>query len=361
MSFLNEFCASPVRTLVVDDAPLMRKVIPQILSKHPEIEVVGTAANGRECLTKILDLRPDVVTLDMDMPVMNGITTIKNIMVRYQIPIVIVSSLIQDGYFAFEALRLGVVDFVPKPSGSSDGALEFDEELIRQRVHAASSMHVQCVRRVRRKKRKTVSNSLDESASPPVVVIGTTLAGPNSIMHILSRLGSNFPGTVICLQEIHPRILAPFCSCFHEITPLEVLPVTQACPLRPGVVYIASTATGARIGPSPEEPHELSVYVAEPTDSPIDRLFESAADHFRDNTCGVLLSGLGTSGVEGMRKIKETGGLTICKHQEGCVYPSLVANAIEQGVVDVVLTEHGIANRLESWVKEKINMSESSS
>jgi two-component system chemotaxis response regulator CheB len=359
---LNEFSSSPVRTLVVDDAPLMRKVIPQILGKHPRIEVVGTAANGRECLTKILELRPDVVTLDMDMPVMNGITTIKNIMVRYQIPIVIVSSLIQDGYFAFEALRLGVVDFVPKPSGGSGGDLGFDEELIRQRVHAASSMHVQCVRRVRRNKRGPAPNCSEASGPPAVVVVGTTLAGPNTIMHILSRLGTNFPGAVVCLQEIHPRILTPFCSCFHEITPMEVQPVTDEHPMRPGVVYMASTANGVRIGASSEGgPHgRLSVYATEPNGSPIDQLFESAAEHFKDNTCGVLLSGLGANGVDGMRKIKEMGGITIAEHQDGCAYPSLVQNAVEHDVVDSVLTEEGIANRLDSWIRAKTNASEPS-
>lgn len=342
-------CARPIRTLVVDDAPLMRRVIPQILSKHPEIEVVGTAANGQECLSKIPELKPNVVTLDIDMPVMNGITTIKNIMVRYQVPIVIVSSLVEDGYFAFEALRLGVVDFVPKPSGIGGSDVNLDEELIRRRVHAASSMRVQCVRRVRRKRKEGSLPAQAEAAPPSVIVIGTTLAGPNTIMHILSHLDTGFPGAIIGLQEIHPQILSPFCSCFREITPLDVVPVTGPSRLRPGSVYLASTASGICIEPSPEAPNEWSVTVTESNGSPIDQLFESAARHFKSKACGVLLSGLGTFGVEGMRKIKEEGGLTLARQQEGCAYPNLVENAVEQGVVDVVLTEHGIADRLESW------------
>lgn len=354
MNSLNESCVNPVRTLVVDDAPLMRKVIPQILSKHPDIEVVGTAANGKECLSRIRELRPDVVTLDIDMPVMNGITTIKNIMVRYQIPIVIVSSLIQDGFFAFEALRLGVVDFVPKPSGVSDSDLGLEEELIRQRVQAASCMQVQCVRRVRRKKKRGVVTSLDTSAPPAVVVIGTNLAGPNTIMHILSRLNEDFAGAIICLQEIHPRILAPFCSCFSQITELDVLPVTEACTLRSGVVYMASTASGVAVRASTERSHELFLTTTEPTGSPIDQLFESAAHHFKQNTCGVLLSGLGKSGADGMGKIRELGGFTIAKSQEGCAYPGLVVNAIEKGVVDVVLGEKEIPGKMVSWLQSRM-------
>src|SRR5512139_1696456 len=139
-----------VKTLVVDDAPMMRKVIQQILAKDEQINVVGTATNGQECLERILELRPDVVTLDIDMPVMNGLTAIKNIMVRYQIPIVIISSLIQDGYFAFEALRLGVVDFVPKPSRVGGESWADEEALVRTRVKVASGMQVHRMRRVRR-------------------------------------------------------------------------------------------------------------------------------------------------------------------------------------------------------------------
>ena len=155
---------SPVRTLIVDDAPLMRKAIQQILNKHHEIEVVGTAANGRECLDKIQDLKPDVVTLDIDMPVMNGITAVKNIMVRHQIPIVIISSLVQDGYFAFEALRLGVMDFVPKPSRTSGDNWEEEEDIVRTRVRAASGMQVNRMRRVRRQKKPAAAAKTGGSA-----------------------------------------------------------------------------------------------------------------------------------------------------------------------------------------------------
>ncbi len=231
----------PVRTLIVDDAPFMRKALRGILGNSDMIEVVGTASNGQECLSKVAEQKPDVITLDIDMPVMNGISAVKNIMVCYQVPIVVISSLVQDGYFAFEALRLGVMDFVPKPSKVGGMAWIDEEELIRKRVVTAASMQVHRMRRVRCRRQSVSVPSTSRTRPNGAVVMGTTLAGPNTIMHLVTALPTNFKSVIIALQEIHPRILVPFCSYFNQISPIEVVPVTSTCPLFPGKVYIGST------------------------------------------------------------------------------------------------------------------------
>jgi len=351
--FSDHTRTSPVRTLVVDDAPLMRKVIQEILAKNQDIEVVGTAVHGQDCLDKIPQLKPEVVTLDIDMPVMNGITAVKNIMVRHQIPIVIISSLVQDGYFAFEALRLGVMDFLPKPSKVVNTDWASEEELVRMRVRAAAGMQVHRMRRVRRHKKSPVITDHRQTAPSSIVAMGTTLAGPNTIMHIVTQLNPEFSGAVVALQEIHPRILVPFCSYFNEISPLEVVPVTDSVPLCQGRVYLGSTFLGLRIGTSIENPDELMVYVPPNPEFPIDQLFESAAFQYKHGACAVLLTGVGVDGTEGMRAIKEQGGLTIAQDHECCVYPNLVENALQHNVVDALMTNKGIAGRLESWLQDK--------
>lgn len=337
-----------IRTLIVDDAPLMRRAIQQILKNQDNIEIVGTATNGRECLEKIPSLNPDVITLDIDMPVMNGITTIKNIMVRHQIPIVIISSLVQDGYFAFESLRLGVVDFVPKPSRVEGISWADEEALVRMRVKVASGMRVHRMRRVRRIRRVERPIRFDGGHSP-VVVIGTNLAGPNTIMHIVTQLPPDFPAAIVAVQEIHPRVLIPFCSYFNNISPLEVVPINGPTPLIPGRIHIGSTCSGVTI----ENPGGASVPMAvkstEHSRNPIDRLFQSAAHHLRKNACGILLTGIGTDGAHGMSDIRRHKGLTLAQTQDCCVYPNLVENAIEHDVVDLVMSNAGIAERLKVW------------
>lgn len=339
--------SGPIRTLVVDDAPLMRKAITKILSDTDNIEIVGTAANGQECLNKIADYKPDVVTLDIDMPIMNGISAVKNIMVRHQIPIVIISSLIQDGYFAFEALRLGVMDFVPKPVKLGQLSRIYEEDLVRQRVQTAAGMQVQRMRRVRVRRKSHLLRPGSAPGPESVVVIGTTLAGPNTIMRLVTELPVDFRGVIIALQEIHPRILAPFCSYFNEISPLDVVSVHDSVPLQEGKVYIGSTFNGLAVKRSREG--RLEIRATEETHYPIDQLFRSAARHFGPRTCGVLLTGLGTDGAEGLLEIKREGGLTLAQEQSCCPYPNLVENALTRSVVDAVLSTRAIADRLKTW------------
>lgn len=344
----RKLASGPIRTLVVDDAPLMRKAITKILGESDTIQIVGTASNGQECLNKIADYRPDVVTLDIDMPIMNGISAVKNIMVRHQIPIVIISSLIQDGYFAFEALRLGVMDFVPKPARQSNTDWAHEEDLVRQRVQTAAGMQVRRMRRVRVRRRPHLLRP-DALANPEsAVVIGTTLAGPNTIMRLVTELPPDFDGVIIALQEIHPRILTPFCSYFNGISPLEVAPITSSTRLEVGKVYIGSTFGGVAVERG--KSGELEVRTTDDALYPIDQLFRSAARHFGPHTCGVLLTGLGTDGAEGLLEIKREGGLTMAQEQSCCPYPNLVENALARSAVDAVLSTRAIADRLKSWV-----------
>ncbi len=341
--------SAPIKALIVDDTPFMRKTVQRVLGDSDMIQVVGTASNGLECLDKIDEQRPDVITLDIDMPVMNGISAVKNIMIRHQIPIVIISSLIQDGYFAFEALRLGVMDFVPKPSKVGKANFINEEDLIRQRVLMAANMQVNRVRRVRYKRRSVpgLLSSLDRPSG--IAVIGANLAGPNTIMHLVSALPANFSGAIIAIQEIHPKILAPFCACFNQISPVEVVPVVSPTPLLPGKVYMGSTVSGLSVETAENGPSGLEVRPAGSFKFPIDRLFDSAARHFRERACGVLLTGVGSDGADGMALIKAAGGLTIAQDTNCCAFTNLVENAIQRNIVDAVLSTVQIAERLSAW------------
>ncbi|MGC9196417.1 MAG: chemotaxis protein CheB [Syntrophobacteraceae bacterium] len=341
--------SAPIKALIVDDTTFMRKTVERVLGAGGMIEVVATASNGLECLEKIGEQRPDVITLDIDMPVMNGISAVKNIMIRHQIPIVIISSLVQDGYFAFEALRLGVMDFVPKPSKIGKDDLGGEEELIRQRVLLAANMQVNRVKRVRYRRHPAFGNFSLPNRPAGLAVVGTTLAGPNNIMHLVSALQADFSGAIIAIQEIHPRILAPFCSCFNQISPVPVEPVVSSTPLLPGKVYMGSTFSPLSVENSNASPSGLEIRANPTLQFPIDRLFESAAHHFGQSACGVLLTGIGTDGANGMATIKACGGFTIAQDTSSCPFANLVENAIDGGNVDAVLSVREIAQCLSAW------------
>jgi chemotaxis response regulator CheB len=134
---------------------------------------------------------------------------------------------------------------------------------------------------------------------------------------------------------------------------MEVVPVLDNCALRPGVVYMAPVTNGIRLLSSPANSGEVFLSPCEPDDSPIDQLFESAARYFGESTCGILLSGIGTNGAEGLRKIKNRGGLTIVKRQEACIYPCMVKHAIDLGVVDLVLPDSEMIRPLEDWANSR--------
>lgn len=345
-----------VRVLVVDDAPLMRKAISRILNDREDIFVVGTAANGLECLKMVEELRPDVVTLDIDMPVMNGLTALKNIMVRHQVPTVIVSSMVEDGYFAFEALRLGVMDFVPKPTSAAGTNWESQEELLCRRIRMASGMRINRMRRVRKRyppaaKGPSVPPELRAQLAPSsLVVMGTTLAGPNSIMHALSELSSGCAGAVVALQEIHPKILAPFCEHFNAVSPIEIVPVIATRPLVSGKVYMCSTFSEVLITPSPSDKSGFVLSAGKESQNPIDRLFQSAASTFGSRVCAVILTGIGRDGALGMKDVRDAGGRTLAQEQDCCVYPNLVENAVRAGSVETILPLDRIPSELRAWM-----------
>jgi diguanylate cyclase (GGDEF)-like protein len=215
----------------------------------------------------------------------------------------------------------------------------------------AASMQVHRMRRVRRRK-KLGSRETSHGYSPSTVVLmGTTLAGPNSAMRIVTELSPTFPASIVILQEIHPRILSPFSACFSEISPLEVIPVTDVCPLHAGRIYLASTFEGLCIEEALDPSDGYVLKVTEPKEFPIDELFESAAGCFKNQTCGVLLTGMGVDGTQGMQKIKEKGGFTLGQEQECSVYPNLVEHAVRANTVDALIPDRLLAPLLRTWVE----------
>lgn len=339
-----------IKVLIVDDAVFMRNAVAGILEADPDISVSDSAKNGAEALEKIRAFRPDVVTLDIDMPVMDGLTTLRHIMIRCPVPIVVLSSLFNDGAITFEALRLGVMDFVPKPSGSVSLDIDKAKQQIIDRIKLACGMNIENMRRVRLSKKWDAKKRLESLYRfyplEYIIVIGTTLAGPNTVIRLLSKLSPTIPAAIVVVQEISPKIIASYVKEFNEYVPWGVEAAQDGAVLEQGMCYIGSNEHGIRI--ESNKKGEICLRVGSPEKYPLNLLFSSAADVFHQNTVGVLLSGIGDDGAEGFAGIKEAGGVTLAKDVRCCVFPNLTDNAVREGVVDKVLDDGKLSDTIES-------------
>lgn len=344
-----------IKALVIDDACFMRRAITEILESDSQIEVVGTAKNGLEGLNKIKSLSPDVVTLDMDMPVMDGLSSIRHIMIESPVPVVVLSSLFSDGGVTFDALRLGTVDFLPKPSGAMSGDIQTIGKAIIDRVKMATSVKIENIRRVRLENHSNdtgygqyVYHPLDY-----LIVVGTTISGPNTVIRMLSQLPSDLHASIVVLQEISPKILPAFVEKFNDMVPWQIEMAGNKIDLTQGTCYIGSNQKALQIDTN--EKGEPMLRVSKSVDEPLNLLFSSAAETFGQNTIGVLLSGTGDDGAEGFKQIRNASGITIAQDGGSCVYPNLTDNAIRKRTVDIVLNENQISGTVQSICRQTMD------
>ena len=226
-----------MRVLVVDDSALMRKLIPQMLAADDSIEVVGTAMDGTFCLKKIEELKPDVVTLDLEMPGMNGIDTLKQIMRRQPVPVIVFSSHSTEGAtVTLKALALGAFDFVAKPKDASAHMAETAEELI-AKVKAAAEcklkprMVMSCHRGRRRRRRQP-------GRPTQIVAIGVSTGGPQALQYLFSQLPADFPGAILVVQHMPDGFTEMFARRLDELCPIRVKEAQSGDLLQPGRVLI---------------------------------------------------------------------------------------------------------------------------
>lgn len=352
--FFHRTMEEKIKVLVVDDASVMRRAVAGILSSDPMIEVVGTAENGLSGLEKVKELKPDVVTLDMDMPVMNGISATRHIMIRYQVPIVVLSSLFTDGAITFEALRLGVVDFVPKPSGAVSRDLSKGEEKIINRVKRAAVVKVSNIRRARLPvfSLDKENNRRREASPENLVILGANLCVPNTVIRTIAKLTPALQASIVVIQEISLDILQSFTGEFNKFVPWNIKALQEDTIIEPGVCYIGSTENSLRFTRSTDG--KPLVLVGEATHEPVDLLFSSAAESFPAPVTGVLLGGIGDDGIQGLAAIKRHGGITLAQDTRYCISPNLTENAIRHGVVDRTTKDGELADAIQSILEGRL-------
>jgi two-component system chemotaxis response regulator CheB len=321
-----------IRVLVVDDSALMRKLIPQMLAADESIEVVGTAMDGSFCLKKIEELKPGVVTLDLEMPGMNGIDALKEIMRRQPLPVIVFSSHSTEGAsVTMKALGLGAFDFVPKPRDAAAHMAETARELI-AKVKAAAECKLK-PRMLSGVPPKPEKLPVSAAAPNKVVAIGVSTGGPQALEYVLSQLPGDFPGAITVVQHMPEGFTDMFARRLDEVCPLRVKEAQSGDILQPGRVLICPGNRHMKVRRLPRA--DVVALSDEPRVNghrpSADVLLRSVAEQFKAQAVGVLMTGMGDDGAEGLGAVKREGGMTLAQSEESCVVYGMPKAAIERG------------------------------
>jgi two-component system chemotaxis response regulator CheB len=350
--------SEPIRVLVVDDSALMRKLIPQILEREASIKVVGTAMDGEFALKKIEELKPQVVTLDLDMPRMDGMETLRQITRRHHVPVIILSALSTKGANAtFKALALGALDFVTKPSaeGTKTRLLQqIAADLIGKIKVAAQSNAGKSLRPVSALHaeaapvRKPAARR--KEAASKVVAIGVSTGGPNALQYLLAQLPGDFPGAIVVVQHMPEGFTEMFARRLDESSALEVKEARSGDLLTAGRVLVCPGNRHMKVRRMPLGDvvvlsDEEKVNSHRPS---VDVLFRSVAQEFGPGAIAVLMTGMGDDGAEGMAEVKAAGGLTIAQDEDSSVVYGMPKAAIERGHASRVVSLEALANTLQA-------------
>lgn len=322
-----------ITVLVVDDSAFMRQLIKQMLESDPAIKVVAVARDGLDGLNKIEFFRPQVVTLDLEMPRMDGLTMLAEVMRRHPLPVVIVSSLaVEGGELTLQALELGAVDFVTKPVARPSQELwQIQDELV-LKVKAAAQVRPELLKQLPVTKPVPEKVFTDVSSSG-IVAVGASTGGPRALRYLLSQIPADFPWGMLIAQHIPVEFTRSFASRLGALSSLKVKVAEENDEILPGQVLVAPS--GLQTGVVKED-GKVRIKLAQ-SDAiyrpSVDYLFESVAAVYKENTVGVLLTGMGADGAYGLKVIKEAGGITIAEAETSCVIYGMPRVAAEIGAV----------------------------
>ncbi|WP_047048116.1 protein-glutamate methylesterase/protein-glutamine glutaminase [Vibrio mexicanus] len=361
-----------IKVLVVDDSSFFRRRVSEIINAESRLEVIDVAVNGKEAVEKALSLKPDVITMDIEMPVMDGITAVKEIMAKNPIPILMFSSLTHDGAKAtLDALDAGALDFLPKKF--EDIARNRDEavSLLQQRVIQISSRRSMMRRPIRpaaptRTARPTAATSAltsKQAAKPAapaatrfrasgkkyqLTAIGTSTGGPVALQKILTSLPSNYPHPILLIQHMPATFTAAFASRLNSLCKIQVKEASEGDVLKPGVAYLAPGGKQMMVDGRPGSAKLRIIDGGERMNYKpcVDVTFGSAAKIYADKVLSMVLTGMGADGREGARMLKSAGATIWAQDEESCVVYGMPQAVAKAGISTEDLPLERIAERM---------------
>lgn len=341
----------PIRVVVADDSPVAREMLTQILSSDPGIEVVGTAVNGEEAVDAVSRLRPDLVTMDIHMPKMDGLEATERIMAYTPTPILVVSSSVYGEGMgrAFDALAIGALEVIKKPEPKDWAALDSIAREIIRTVKILSRVKV--ITHIRGKRSALHGGQPPErlarerSSRVGIIAIGSSTGGPTALLNVLARFPHDLHVPVVVAQHIAEGFVPGLASWLDSGSKISVVPAADGDVMRPGVAYLATTGSNMEADGMTlrfTKPKAGQLYIPS-----ADTLFESVATSFHGRAIGVLLTGMGADGAVGLKTMHDRGARTICQDELSSTVWGMPKAAIDIGAADMVLPVHEIAGAIE--------------
>lgn len=330
-----------IRVLVVDDSAFMRTALARMIASEAGFEVVGTASSGAEALERIPSLDPDVVTLDVQMPGLDGLATLRAIMQKFPRPVIMVSAATEkDAHITFSALSAGAFDYVPKQlSRSSLDIGHIRSDLIAKIRAAAQARNPRATFNIRKPPQSVGFKPLDTPSPipPAIVAIGVSTGGPKALQDILPRFPRDLPVPILIVQHMPAGFTGPFAQRLDALCPLPVREATTRELIQPATVYIAPAGLHMRVEGRLSDGRPMISLDPEPVDSlhipSVDICMKSVAAFFGNRACGVILTGMGSDGAEGMKAIYLAGGLTIGQDESTCTVYGMPRVCAELGIL----------------------------
>lgn len=345
---MTDIARKRLRVLIVDDSAFMRRLISDMLSSDPHIEVADTARNGKEGLEKAITLKPDIITLDVEMPVMNGLETLEELMKLTPVPkVIMLSSLTYEGGEAtIKALELGALDFIAKPTTS---IINYDAEHIRdeltKKINLIGKSRIKLLPQMQARerapviKKATAPNNIPSGGLKYIIAIGTSTGGPRALQDVLPKFPEDIPAAVLVVQHMPPGFTRSLSERLDSLSQINVKEAEDGDVLQPGWAYIAPgdyhmiinryAGDGYRISTNKQPPvtgHRPSVNV----------MMSSVAEAGHKNLIAVMMTGMGNDGTDGILKIKNCGGKTIAQEESSCVVYGMPKSAVKAGAIDTI-------------------------
>jgi two-component system chemotaxis response regulator CheB len=344
-----------IKVMIVDDSAVVRKVLTQLINAEPDMEVVATAPDPYSARDKLVSLKPDVMTLDIEMPRMDGLTFLKKVMQHFPIPTIIVSSVTKQGCeTSVRALDIGAVSVIPKPSAAY--SIDHIEPQLLQAIRAAA------IARINRNPvpEKAVETKYEArqitsiATTNKIIAVGSSTGGTEALKEVLNRMPSNSPG-IVCVQHMPAGFTQAWANRLNTTSPLEVREAKDGDVVLPGLALIAPgdfhmvlRRDGARylvrLKNGPQVWHQRPA---------VDVLFKSVAEFAGNNSIGVILTGMGKDGAAGCRLMKDAGSINIAQDEKTCVVYGMPKAAVETGAVDYVLPLNDIAGKITDILEKR--------